>query len=46
MEEGEEGKEDYQCDMMLCLPCYSMRQTEMAAGTGSKRTRKKRVNNY
>jgi hypothetical protein len=46
MEEGEEGKEDYQCDMMLCLPCYSMRQTEMAAGTGSKRKRKKRVNNY
>ena len=44
MEEGEEGKEDYQCDMMLCVPCYSMRQTEMAAGTGSKRKRKKRVN--
>jgi hypothetical protein len=46
MEEGEEGKEDYQCDMMLCVPCYSMRQTEMAAGTGSRRKRKKRVNHY
>ena len=46
MEEGEEGKDEYQCDMMLCLPCYSERESKMDAGSGGKRKRKPKTNSY
>jgi hypothetical protein len=42
MEEGEEGKDEYQCDMMLCLPCFSERESKMEAGDGGKRKRRQR----
>ena len=42
MDEGEEGKEEYQCDMMLCIPCYSERESKMGAGSGRKRKRKQK----
>jgi hypothetical protein len=44
MEEGEEGKDEYQCDMMLCLPCYSERESKMK-GAGGRRMRRKTQKN-
>jgi hypothetical protein len=37
MEEGEDGKEDYQCDMMLCVPCYNKRDSIREGDPSSKR---------
>jgi hypothetical protein len=45
MERGAGGVE-YQCDMMLCLPCYSERGSKMEEGAGSKRRRRQKVNSY
>ena len=42
VEEGEEGKEDCQCNMMLCLPRCNDRGSKMEAGPGNKRKRKNR----
>jgi hypothetical protein len=43
MEEGEEGREEYECDMMLCLPCYSERESKMGTASGGKRKRKPKI---
>jgi hypothetical protein len=43
MEEGEEGRDEYQCDMMLCLPCYSTRDSLMTEVDGNKRRRRQRT---
>jgi hypothetical protein len=39
MKEGEDGREDYICNMMLCLPCYSERESKMGTGARTKRRR-------
>lgn len=39
MMEDEKGKEDCQCDMMLCLPCHSERENKLGTGSRSKRKR-------
>ena len=39
----EEGEDDYQCDMMLCLPCYNESESKMGAGSGSKRKRRQKT---
>jgi hypothetical protein len=39
MKDGADGKEDYVCDMMLCLPCYGERESKMGAGGRTKRRR-------
>jgi hypothetical protein len=46
MMEEDEGRDEYNCDMMLCLPCYSDRESKMEEGSGSKRRRRRKVNNY
>jgi hypothetical protein len=43
MEEGEEGREEYECDMMLCLPCYRDRESKLTTTMGSKRTRRQKT---
>lgn len=43
MMEGEEGRDDYQCDLMLCVPCYSDRESKMDQDGGSKRKRRRKT---
>jgi hypothetical protein len=40
MEEDEEGRDECQCDMMLCLPCCSDRDSRMTEVDGNKRRRR------
>jgi hypothetical protein len=40
MKDGDEGKLEYQCNLMLCVPCYNIRQSNSEGGGGRKRRRR------
>jgi hypothetical protein len=44
MDEEESGKEEYKCNMMLCVPCYDAPNLKMEGTAGAKRSRKRRIN--
>jgi hypothetical protein len=46
MEEEQEGKQAYKCNMMLCMTCYSDRVSKMETGPRSRRRRNTREREY
>jgi len=42
MEDGNTTKEEFMCDMVLCMGCYTSRMIKADSSDGNKRTRRKR----